>query len=153
MCVYENLKKLGLELPTAPPKGGIYVPAKEFSGNLVYISGCGPALNGNKIVGKLGEDFTTEQGYEYAKNCALNILAVLEAKIGDLNKVKSVVKILALVACANDFYEHPQVANGASQLLMDVFGEEIGTPSRSAIGTNALPGNMPVEIEAIFELV
>lgn len=148
--VYEKLKELNVTLPAAPPKGGVYAPAKAFGERLVYISGCGPVID-EKIVGKLGKEFDKDQGYEYAKNCMLNVLAVLENEIGDLNKVKSPVKILAFVASENDFYDQPYVANGGSQLLVDLFGAE-GAPSRSAIGVNVLPGNIPVEIEAIFEL-
>lgn len=82
----------------------------------------------------------------------LNVLGVLHDKIGDLNKVKSAVKVLGFVASADDFYDHPKVINAGSQLLVDIFGEQIGKAARSAIGTNALPGNIPVEIEALFEI-
>jgi len=152
MDVYERMRELGIVLPEAPAKGGVYAPAKEVGDGLVYLSGCGPAIEGETLLGKLGADLTIEQGQECAKNAMLNVLAVLQKKIGDLNKVKNVVKILVLVAGTDDFYQQPQVANGASQLLVDIFGEEIGAPSRSAIGVNALPGNIPVEIEAIFEI-
>ena len=160
MNVYANLKKLGLVLPPPPAKGGLYTPAKGFGGNLIYISGCGPNIDASlpPITGKLGRDFTVEQGAEYARNCMLNVLAVLERYLNglndakDLNSVKSAVKLLCLVASADDFYAQPQVANGASGLLIDLYGEEAGTPTRSAIGVNVLPGNMPVEVEAIFEL-
>lgn len=152
MNIYKRMEKLGINLPKPPAKGGVYAPAKRFGQGLVYISGCGPSLDGQPISGKLGEDFTIEEGQEYSKNCMLNVLAVLEREIGDLNKVKNAVKILVFVASSNDFYDQPMVANGASNLLIDVFGHEIGTPSRSAIGVNVLPGNIPVEIEAIFEV-
>lgn len=152
MDIYERMKELGINLPKAPAKGGVYSPAKEFGTNLVYISGCGPAIDGKTLLGKLGAEITIEQGQECAKNAMLNVLAVLQNKIGDLNKVKNVVKILVLVAGTNEFYQQPQVANGGSQLLVDLFGEDVGAPTRSAIGVNALPGNIPVEIEAIFEI-
>ena len=152
MGVYERMKELGIRLPEAPAKGGVYAPAKEFGKGLVYISGCGPAIEGKTLQGKLGAEITVEQGQKCAKDAMLNVLAVLQKKIGDLNKVKSVVKILVFVAGTNEFYQHPLVANGGSQLLIDLFGEEIGAPTRSAIGVNALPGNIPVEIEAIFEM-
>jgi enamine deaminase RidA (YjgF/YER057c/UK114 family) len=152
MGVYERMKELGIRLPEAPAKGGVYAPAKEFGKGLVYISGCGPAIEGKTLQGKLGAEITVEQGQKCAKDAMLNVLAVLQNKIGDLNKVKSVVKILVFVAGTNEFYQHPLVANGGSQLLIDLFGEEIGAPTRSAIGVNALPGNIPVEIEAIFEM-
>jgi len=151
MDVYEKIKELGISLPKAPAKGGVYAPVKEFGSGLVYVSGCGPNING-QIKGKLGKEFSIEQGQEFAKNCMLNVLAVLEANIGDLRKIKNCVKILTLVASAEDFYEQPAVANGGSQLLIDLFGPEIGTPSRSAIGVISLPFNMPVETEGLFEI-
>lgn len=148
MDIYSNLKEMGITLPTPPPKGGLYTPAKEFGDKLVYISGCGPVIK-EEISGKLGAEFSVEQGQEFARNAILNVLAVLEAQIGDLNKVKAPVKILTFVASTNDFTMQPAVANGGSQLLLDLFGD---VPSRSAIGVNVLPGNIPVETEALFEL-
>ena len=148
--VYEKLKELNLELPKAPPKGGVYSPAKEFGDHLVYISGCGPVID-SPISGVVGKDYTKQEAYQFAQNAMLNVLAVLEDKIGDLNKVKQPVKILTFVASDNAFTEQPYVANGGSQLLVDLFGEE-NAPSRSAIGVNVLPGNIPVETEAIFEI-
>ena len=145
------MKELGITLPKAPAKGGVYAPVKEFGEGLVYVSGCGPNIT-EPIKGKLGKDFTIEQGQVFARNCMLNVLAVLEANIGDLGKVKNCVKILTLVASADDFYDQPAVANGGSQLLIDLFGPEIGTPSRSAIGVNVLPFNFPVETEALFQI-
>lgn len=151
MDVYTRMKELNITLPKAPAKGGIYSPAKRFGENLVYISGCGPVID-KPIQGKLGKEFSVGEGQEFAKNCILNILAVLEANIGDLNKVKNAVKILTFVAGTDEFYEQPAVANGGSQLLIDLFGGEAGAPSRSAIGVSSLPGNIPVETEAIFEI-
>lgn len=151
MDVYEKMKELGITLPKAPAKGGVYTPAKHFGDNLVYVSGCGPVLT-ETIAGKLGTEFTLEQGQQFARNCMLNVLAVLEEGIGDLRKVKNVVKVLTMVASKNDFYAQPAVANGGSQLLADLFGEEIGVPARSAIGVNVLPGNIPVETEVLFEI-
>lgn len=152
MNVYDRMKELGIKLPKAPAKGGVYSQAKEFGEGLVYISGCGPVIDSQLIQGKLGDKLTVVQGQDYARNCMLNVLAVLENNIGDLNKIKNVVKILVFVAGTNDFYDQPLVANGGSKLLIDLFGEKIGAPSRSAIGVNALPGNIPVEIEALFEI-
>jgi enamine deaminase RidA (YjgF/YER057c/UK114 family) len=151
MDVYERMKELGIILPKAPPKGGVYAPVKEFGHGLVYVSGCGPNI-AEPVKGKLGKEFTVGQGQEFARNCMLNVLAVLQANIGDLGKIKNCVKILTLVAGTEDFYDQPAVANGGSQLLIDIFGPEIGTPSRSAIGVNALPNNMPVETEGLFEI-
>lgn len=151
MDVYEIMKQKHITLPEPPPKGGVYAPCK-ISGNMAYISGCGCVIDGCQAAGKLGKDYTVEQGQAFARNCMLNILAVLQREIGDLNRVKSVVKLLAFVASDDEFYQQPQVANGASGLLGELFGQEVGIPARSAIGVNVLPGNLPVEIEAIFEI-
>ena len=150
--VEEKLRELGLALPEPPAKGGAYAPVKKFGKGLYYVSGCGPSTDGTPITGKLGEDVTVEQGYGYAQGSMLNVLAVLKREIGDLDKVKNAVKVTCFVASTPDFYGQPQVANGGTELLMKIFGEEIGTPSRSAIGMSVLPGNMPVETEALFEV-
>ena len=144
--------KAGNEPASASRKGRLYAPAKRFGGSLLYISGCGPSLDGTPVTGKLGEGVTVEQGYDHARDCMLNVLAVLKREIGDLDLVKSTVKVTTFVASTPDFTQQPQVANGGTQLLMDLFGEEAGAPSRSAVGMSVLPGNMPVETEAIFEL-
>jgi enamine deaminase RidA (YjgF/YER057c/UK114 family) len=151
MDVYEKMKELGITLPKVPAKAGAYAQVKEFGQGLVYVSGCGPNIT-EPIKGKLGKEFTVEQGQGFARNCMLNVLAVLEANIGDLRKIKNCVKILTLVAGTDEFYDQPAVANGGSQLLIDLFGPEAGTPSRSAIGVNALPFNFPVETEGLFEI-
>lgn len=150
--VYKQMEKCGIQLPKPPAKGGVYAQAKRFGANLIYISGCGPSIDGAVVQGKLGRDLSLEEGQEQAKYCMLNVLAVLEAAIGDLNKVKQVVKITTFVSSSNDFTQQPQVANGGSTLLVDLFGDEAGAPSRSAIGVNVLPGDIPVETEALFEL-
>lgn len=151
MNVYDTLKQLGLELPPLPPKGGIYQPVKQV-GNLLYISGQGATRGGIPVLeGKLGKECSVEQGQEAARICALNALSVLHDYLGDLNQIKSLVKMLAFVASADDFNQQPIVANGASQLLKDLYGED-GVGARSAIGVNELPGNIPVEIEFIFEI-
>lgn len=151
MNIYEKLKELNLTLPQAPAKGGLYSPCMRFAGNLVYVSGCGPIIGDQKACGKLGKEYTTEEGMVWARNSMLNVLAVLEREVGDLNQVKKAVKILAFVASTDDFTEQPMVANGASALLGELFGEE-NLPTRSAVGMNVLPGNIPVEIEGIFEI-
>jgi enamine deaminase RidA (YjgF/YER057c/UK114 family) len=149
----ETLKKYGLTMPNPPAKGGIYEPVKEFGQNFCYLSGSTPTFNGEiRWAGKLGRELNVEQGQEAARYCALNLLANIKAKYGSLEKVKRIAKMLAFVAATDDFYEHPKVVNGASQFLVDVFGEEAGLCARSAIGTNALPGNAPVEIEILVEL-
>lgn len=150
MDVYEKMKELEITLPDAPAKGGVYTPAK-YSNGMLYVSGCGPVLDA-PVSGKIGKEFTEEEGLVFARNCMLNVLAVVQSAIGDLRKVKNCVKILVLVAGTDEFYCQPQVANGASGLLAELFGEPQGLPARSAIGVNALPGNIPVEVEAIFEV-
>lgn len=153
MDINERLKELEVELPILPKKAGLYMQCKEFGKNLVYVSGCGPDLSGvEALKGKLGKEISIEQGQLAAKNCIINALAILQENIGDLNRIKSFVKVLAFVASDDQFYSQPLVANGGSQLLVDVFGYEIGCPARSAIGVNVLPGNIPVEIELLVEL-
>lgn len=152
MKIEQKLNELGIVLPEPPAKGGLYAPAKIFAGNLVYVSGCGPSFPGENITGKCGENVTAEQGYVYAKKCMMNVLALLKRELGSLDRVKCVAKITCFVASATDFYAQPDVANGATQLLKDIFGEENGLPSRSAIGMAVLPNNMPVEVEALFEI-
>ena len=153
MCVYEKLKELGIELPQMPHKAGVFVFVREFGDKLAYVSGCGPDVNGVLYKkGKLGSELTLEEGKEAAKNCALNMLTLIHDHVGDLNKVKRVVKVLGFVASDLEFYEQPKVINGCSQFLEELFGPEVGLGARSAIGTNVLPGNIPVEIEMLFEL-
>lgn len=152
MDVYERLKKMGFELPPPPPKGGMYTPCKRFMGNLFYISGCGPAIGEKTCKGKLGVEVTVEQGQTAARNCMLNVLSVLHSEIGDLNRVANVVKILTFVSSGEDFFDQPQVANGGSGLLLELFGESVGLPSRSAVGVSVLPGDISVETEALFEV-
>ena len=150
--VYAKLKELGVELPPPPRRMGIYKLAKQV-GNMLYISGQGPTRDGVMLVtGKVGDERTLEEGQEAARFCAINALSILHDYLGDLNRVKSVVKLLGFVACSPDFGRQPEVINGASKLFEDIFGEENGVGARSAIGTNALPSNITVEIEFIFEI-
>jgi enamine deaminase RidA (YjgF/YER057c/UK114 family) len=151
MDVYETLTKLDLALPEIPPLGGIYKPVKQL-GNILFVSGQGATVRGvPAIVGKLGAEKSIEEGRDAARMCTLNCLSVLHAFLGDLNKIKSVVKVLGFVASAPDFNQQPKVIDGASQLLFDLFGEN-GKGARSAIGVNELPGNIAVEIEFMFEI-
>lgn len=151
--VYEKMKEMNITLPPAPPRGGVYTPVQEFGDKLLYCSGCGPKLEtGKNIVGKLGRDMTVEEGQKAAAQCMLNLLANLNAKLGDLNRIKRFVKVLAFVNCTDDFTQQPQVVNGGSQLLVDLFGEERGCPARTAVGTNALPGGIACEIEVLLEI-
>lgn len=149
--VYDAMKNRQITLPEPPPKGGIYTPVQEFGNHLLYCSGCGSTLSdGRTVVGKLGE-LSIEQGQKAAYFCMLNLLANLQDKLGDLNRITRFVKMLAFVNCTADFDRQPQVVNGASQLLESLFGDEIGKPARSAIGTNSLPGNVTCEIELLVE--
>lgn len=151
--VYEKITEKGIALPTPPPKGGVYTPVQEFGTNLLYCSGCGPDLgNGNTVIGKLGRELSVEDGQKAAYHCVLNLLANLHEKTGDLNKIKRFVKVLAFVNGTDDFCQQPQVVNGGSNLLVELFGEEIGCPARSAIGTNSLPEGIACEIEVLVEL-
>lgn len=153
MDVYEKMMQLKLTLPVCPGLGGVYSQTKEFGSSLCYVSGAGPNVEGEiSFSGKLGGEYTLEQGQEAARRAALNLLAVLHKNLGDLNRIKCFVKLLCFVASENDFYQQPEVANAASLLLIDIFGETDGLASRSAIGVNVLPGNIPFEIEAVLEL-
>ena len=152
MDVYLKLKELGIELPAPPIPMGIYKPVKQI-GNMLYVSGQGPTKDGVSIVcGKVGSERTIEEGQEAARLCAINALSILHEYLGDLNKIKSTVNLLAFVASAPGFGRQPEVVNGASRLLADLFGDDNGIGARSAIGTNELPGNISVEIEFIFEV-
>lgn len=150
--VYDVLKEKGITLPVPPPRGGVYTPVQEFGSNLLYCSGCGPDLgNGNTVIGKVGRELSVEEGQKAAYNCMLNLLANLDAKLGDLNRIRRFVKVLAFVNCTDDFDKQPMVVNGGSNLIAELFGEEKGLPARSAIGTNALPGGIACEIEVLVE--
>ncbi len=152
--VYDRLKELNITLPEAPAKGGIYTPVQEFGDKLLYCSGCGPKFSdGRNIIGKLGKDLTLAQGQQAAYNCMLNLLANLDSKLGDLNRIKRFVKVLAFVNSADDFTQQPQVVNGGSQLLVDLFGEENGCPARTAVGVNTLPNGIACEIEVLVEIM
>jgi enamine deaminase RidA (YjgF/YER057c/UK114 family) len=149
--IEEKLNELGIKIPEAPKPAAVYVPAKTV-GNLVYTSGQDCRVNGKLLYeGKVGSDLTVEQGYEAARQTMINCLAVLKAEIGDLSRVKQIVKLLAFVNSAPGFVEQPYVINGASELLEEVFGEK-GQHARSAISSNELPFNTPVEIEMIVEI-
>lgn len=151
--VYDQLKQQGITLPDAPAKGGIYTPVQEFGEHFLYCSGCGPKQpDGTNVVGRLGDTLTLAEGQQAARLCMLNLLANLQAKLGDLNRIKRFVKVLAFVNSADDFGEQPQVVNGGSRLLVDLFGEEIGCPARTAIGVNTLPGGIACEIEMLVEI-
>lgn len=153
MHIEQRIKEMGITLPEVPKLAGLYSQYRRFGKNLVYLSGCGTAINGiDTYLGKLGKDLTVEEGQDAAKNCILNVLAILKENLGSLDRIKSFVKILGFVACTEDFFEQPKVVNGATKLLSEIFGEQVGICARSAIGTNVLPGNIPVEIEILLEI-
>jgi enamine deaminase RidA (YjgF/YER057c/UK114 family) len=147
-----RLAELKLELPLAPKPMGVYKPLV-ISGNLAYASGHGPLKADNSLItGRVGADLDLEAGKAAARQTGLAILATLRDALGSLDRVKQVVKVLGMVNCTADFRDHPQVINGCSELFRDVFGPENGVGARSAVGMGSLPGNIAVEIEAVFEI-
>ncbi len=151
MSVEERLCELGIELPEPPPPAGNYIGAVTV-GNLVFLSGHGPrSASGEYSSGKVGGELTLEQGQEEARQVGLNLLATLRAEIGDLDRVRRVVKVLGMVNAVPDFRNHPKVINGFSDLMVEVFGEK-GRGARSAVGMGSLPFQIPVEVEMIVEI-
>jgi enamine deaminase RidA (YjgF/YER057c/UK114 family) len=149
--VESKLKELKIELPTPAKPIANYVSAVR-SGNLLFLDGKGPSdAQGKYMTGKVGKDLTIEEGQQAARLTAINQLAVLKAELGDLNKVKRIVKVLGMVNCEPDFKDHPKVMNGFSDLFVAVFGEK-GKHARSAVGMCSLPMNMAVEVELIVEI-
>ena len=147
----ERLKEKGIVLMAPSPPVANYVNAVRV-GNLLYLSGKGPTHpDGTHITGKVGSDMTIEQGYEAAKLCAINHIAVLKAELGDLSRVKRIVKVLGMVNCTDDFKDQPKVINGYSDLMVAIFGDK-GKHARSAVGMNSLPMNITVEVEVIVEM-
>ncbi|MBX3416222.1 MAG: RidA family protein [Pirellulaceae bacterium] len=152
MQAEEKLQELQIELPPAPKAIGVYKPVV-IQGDLCYTSGHGPLKNdGTLITGVVGKDATQEEGYQAARQTGLAILASLKKELGSLNHVKRVVKVFGMVQCTADFNQQPAVINGCSELFRDIFGADLGVGARSAVGMNALPVGMMVEIEAIFEI-
>ena len=147
----QRIKKIELELPPAPKPAGLYNPMV-ISGNLLYISGQGPVkLDGSQMIGKVGKDLSAEEGKLAARQVGLTMLATIKEHFKDIDRIQRVVKVLGMVTCTLGFKEHPLVINGFSELMRDIFGEKYGVGARSAVG-NILPRNIPVEVEAIFEL-
>jgi enamine deaminase RidA (YjgF/YER057c/UK114 family) len=152
MGIEARLTELGITLPAPPKPVGNYT-AGTVVGNLVFMSGCGPRKPDNSsITGKVGTDLDTEEAYQAARLVGLNMLANVKSLIGDLDRVKKVVKVLGMVNAAPDFKEHPKVINGFSDLMVEVFGEEAGKGGRSAVGMGSLPSQIAVEVEMILEL-
>lgn len=146
----KRLEELGIKLPIERMRGTL--PLRQV-GNLVFMSGHGCELpaGGLSHIGKLGADLTVEQGYKAARHVGVNLLAALKTYLGDLDRVEKIVKVLGFVASTPDFHEQPAVMHGFSDLMVEVFGER-GKHARSAIGTNVLPNNQPVEIEMIVQI-
>jgi len=147
-----RIQELHLTLPTVPRPMAKYKTAV-LSGNLLYVSGHGPArIDGKEFLGRLGAELNVEQGKEAARAVGLAILSTVRSTLGSLDRVKRLVKTLGMVNATPDFRDHPQVINGFSELMADVFGDDAGVGARSAVGMVGLPVNIAVEIECIFEV-
>jgi enamine deaminase RidA (YjgF/YER057c/UK114 family) len=148
----EQFEKLGLVLPPAPKPMGVYKPCL-IDGKYLYLSGHGPVLeDGSQTKGRIGRDIDQEAGKLAARQVGLTMLATIKAKLGSLNKVKRVIKVFGMVNCTPEFESHPYIINGCSELFASVWGDDNGVATRSAVGFGSLPGNIPVEIEALFEI-
>jgi len=151
MSVEERLAELGLSLPNPPTPVGTYRPARQ-TGHLIFTSGQTARINGvRRYVGKVGKDITSEEAYFSARDAALNCLACIKLVAGSLDRVTQVVKVLGFVNCVDGYEQQPAAINGASDLLEKLYGEA-GAHARSAIGVNALPSNVSVELEMIVEV-
>ena len=148
MSATARLAELGLILPPAPAPIGNYLPWR-LGGNMLFLSGVGPRdARGVSTIGKVGQALTVQEAYEAAKLCGLNLLANMQAALGSLDRVDTILKVFGMVNAAPNFMEHPKVINGCTDLFVAVFGDN-GRPARSAVGMSSLPQNISVEIEAI----
>lgn len=148
----QRFLKSGLTLPPAPSPLGVYKPCL-IIGNQVYVSGHGPVLPDRSLIkGQIGKEINLEEGKQAALQVGLTILATLKTALGSLDKIGRVVKVLGMVNCVPEFEKHPYIINGCSELFAKIWGEERGIGVRSAVGMGSLPDNIPVEIEALFEL-
>lgn len=148
----ERFEQLNLVLPPAPAPLGVYKPLL-IVGNLVYVSGHGPQLPDKTLItGRVGDGISKEDGKLAAQQVGLAILATLKENLGSFNRIQRVIKVLGMVACTPEFENHPYVINGCSELFARIWGNDNGVGVRSAVGMGSLPGNIPVEIEAVFEL-
>lgn len=151
MTPEEKLRELGIELPEWRAFHPA-VAAGVIAGNLLYLSGATPTdMNGQRWNGRVGETYSVEEGYQAARICAIQQLAQAKAVLGDLSRISRVVKVLGMVNCVPGFEQSPQVVHGFSELMYEVFGEK-GVHARSAVGLQALPSNVPIEVETIFEI-
>jgi enamine deaminase RidA (YjgF/YER057c/UK114 family) len=152
MSVEARFAELKLELPPAPPPGGIYAPVL-IVGDIAYASGHGPyRTDGSLITGKVGIDLSQDEAFQAARAVGLTMLATLKRELGSLDRLVRIVKTLGMVNAVSDFKHHPQVINGFSSLWVDLLGETHGKGARSAVGMGSLPSNIPVEVEAIFQI-
>ena len=152
MQVEQRIAQLGLEVPAPPPPVGNYV-AGVVTGNLLFMSGCGPRRSdGAYPKGKVGAELSIDEGYATARLVGLNMLANIRSVLGSLDRIERVVKTLGMVNCTPDFTEMPKVVNGFSDLFVEVLGEERGRGARSAVGMTALPSQIPVEVEMVLEI-
>jgi enamine deaminase RidA (YjgF/YER057c/UK114 family) len=152
MSFEKRIAELKLELPQAPKPVAVYKPLV-IAGNMAYVSGHGPLKPDKSVItGRVGQDLDLEAGKLAARQVGLAILATLRSQLGSLDRVKRLIKVLGMVNSTPDFREHPQVINGCSELFAEVFGPENGIGARSAVGMGSLPGNIAVEVEAIFEI-
>ena len=152
MNAESRVVELGLELPPAPKPVAVYKPLV-IAGNYAYVSGHGPLKTDRTLItGRVGADLDLSAGKAAARQVGLAILATLRSELGSLNRVKRLIKVLGMVNATPDFPDHPKVINGCSELFVEVFGADAGIGARSAVGMGSLPGNIAVEIEAIFEL-
>lgn len=148
----EAFEALGLSLPPAPQPLGVYKPYL-IDGKYLYLSGHGPVQDDKSlIIGRIGRELDIEQGKLSARQVGLTMLSTIKANIGSLNRIKRVIKVLGMVNCTEDFERHPYIINGCSELFAQVWGTENGIGVRSAVGMGSLPDNIPVEVEALFEL-
>ncbi len=146
-----RLAELGIELPQPPAPVANYVPYV-VTENLVYVAGQGTLWKGKTFhLGRLGRNIDIDEGYRAARLCGLNLIAQLRAACGDLDRLQKVVKLLGFVACTADFTDHPKVVNGASDLMVEIFGDA-GIHARAAVGASSLPLDTAVEVEAVFEI-
>ncbi len=152
MSADKRIEELGLELPPPPTAMGVYKPL-QITGSLAYTAGHVPLkTDGSLITGRVGNEIDLQGGYDAARQTGLAILATLRSELGSLDRVRRLIKLLGMVNCTPEFTDHPAVINGCSELFRDVFGPEAGVAARSAVGMGSLPGGIPIEIEAIFEL-
>jgi len=152
MTADQRFEQLGLSLPPAPSPLGVYKPCL-IDGKYLYVSGHGPLRNDKSlIIGRVGKELNIEEGKLAARQVGLTILSTIKSNVGSFDKIKRVIKVFGMVNCISEFEKHPYIINGCSELFAAVWGEENGIGVRSAVGMGSLPDNIPVEIEALFEL-